>query len=346
MRLPYATTYFHYGSEPAIRLAGRLAELAPGDLEPRVLHPRRIGCGGHHPAADPDTTGRALVASPQRTTHRLAGTRLSRLLLQRRVSVTAHCPCSIVGFGLPVATQHYIRLPRPVSSCRTRMDAAIIASSLAALQARSGTPRAGVRWPHSFASPSRARAACWCPRTAGCGRCGRPAAAHGILFIADEVITGFGRTGPMFACEPRDAITPDFMTVAKGLTSGYAPMGAVLIADPVYQRDRRRPGRQLRPRGTDLTYSAHPVSAAVGIGGAAPLHRRGAAGKRPTHGRSAAGRTAPPLWRNHPLVGDVRGRGMLAALELVSDKAAKTPLAAITWARPKPWRPGRLPQSA
>ncbi|NKF32900.1 aminotransferase class III-fold pyridoxal phosphate-dependent enzyme, partial [Pseudomonas sp. BGM005] len=57
---------------------------------------------------------------------------------------------------------------------------------------------------------------------------------HDILFVADEVITGFGRTGPLFACS-EEGVVPDFMTTAKGLTSGYVPMGAVFMADHVYE---------------------------------------------------------------------------------------------------------------
>ncbi len=73
--------------------------------------------------------------------------------------------------------------------------------------------------------------------------------SYGILFIADEVITGFGRTGPLFACADED-IVPDMMTVAKGLTSGYVPMGAVFMADHVY--DVIADGPATRPSATAL----------------------------------------------------------------------------------------------
>jgi adenosylmethionine-8-amino-7-oxononanoate aminotransferase len=145
-------------------------------------------------------------------------------------------------------------------------------------------------------------------------------AEHDVLLVVDEVITGFGRTGPLFACE-EDDVVPDLMTTAKGLTSGYVPMGAVFMSDHVYNTIADGAGKALVGHG--YTYSAHPVSAAVALeclrlyeDGLLDNGRR--AGKRLMAGlRSLA---------DHPLVGDVRGRGMLAAVELVIDKERKTPL--------------------
>ena len=140
-----------------------------------------------------------------------------------------------------------------------------------------------------------------------------------ILFVADEVITGFGRTGPLFACSEEE-IVPDFMTTAKGLTSGYVPMGAVFMADHVYQVIADGAGASAVGHG--YTYSAHPVSAAVGLE-VLRLYENGLL----ENGVKAGARLMAGLeaLRDHPLVGDVRGRGMLAALELVS---RKTPLPA------------------
>ena len=145
---------------------------------------------------------------------------------------------------------------------------------------------------------------------------------YGVLFVADEVITGFGRTGPLFACEDED-IVPDLMTLAKGLTSGYVPMGAVMMREHVYQTIAQ--GAGAKAVGHGFTYSAHPVSAAVALevlklyeGGLLENGRR--QGERLLKGLTGLA--------DHPLVGDVRGRGMLAAVELVTDKTLKTPLPA------------------
>ena len=141
----------------------------------------------------------------------------------------------------------------------------------------------------------------------------------GILFVVDEVITGFGRTGPLFACEAED-VQPDLMTVAKGLTAGYAPMGAVLMSEAVYAAIAD--GSPGMPVGQGHTYSAHPVSAAVGLE-VLRLYEEG--------GLLANGVAQTPHFEaglremlSHPLVGEARNRGLLGALELVADKAAKT----------------------
>jgi adenosylmethionine-8-amino-7-oxononanoate aminotransferase len=145
---------------------------------------------------------------------------------------------------------------------------------------------------------------------------------HDILFVADEVITGFGRTGPLFACS-EDDVVPDLMTTAKGLTSGYVPLGAVFMSDRVYNTIADGAGSAAVGHG--YTYSAHPVSAAVGLE-CLRLYENGLL----ENGRKAGKRLMDGLrsLSDHPLVGDVRGRGMLAAIELVTDKKLKTPLPA------------------
>ncbi|MGI4859763.1 MAG: aminotransferase class III-fold pyridoxal phosphate-dependent enzyme, partial [Janthinobacterium lividum] len=139
-----------------------------------------------------------------------------------------------------------------------------------------------------------------------------------ILFVADEVITGFGRTGPLFACAA-EGVEPDLMTVAKGLTSGYAPMGAVLMSDAIYQGIAD--GDATAIVGHGHTYSAHPVSAAIGLEVMRLYHEGGLLANGAAQGpRFAAGLDALLA---HPLVGDSRHRGLLGALELVADKDSK-----------------------
>lgn len=140
-----------------------------------------------------------------------------------------------------------------------------------------------------------------------------------ILFIADEVITGFGRTGPMFACEA-EGVEPDLMTIAKGLTSGYAPMGAVLMSEKIYSgiADCAPPGI---PIGHGVTYSAHPVSAAVAL----EVLRLYDEGGLLANGQAMETYFARGLvdMLDHPLVGDARSRGLLGAIELVANKHTK-----------------------
>ena len=318
MRLPYATTYFHYGSEPAIRLAGRLAELAPGDLN-HVF----FSLGGS------DAVDTVLRLIRYYWTARGQPERVHIVSLEKGyhgssssgASVTA-LPTYHRGFGLPVATQHYIPSPSPYRHAETG-DEAIIASSIAALRAIAAASPVGA----FFCEPIQGSGGVLVPPDGWLRAMREECRALGILFVADEVITGFGRTGPLFACE-HEGVVPDFMTTAKGLTSGYAPMGAVLIADGVYQVLADAQGGTA-PLGHGYTYSAHPVSAAVGL---EVLRLYTEEGLLENGQRMGALLQAELRSRfgGHPLVGDVRGRGMLAGIELVADKATKAPIPAET----------------
>jgi len=139
------------------------------------------------------------------------------------------------------------------------------------------------------------------------------------LMVADEVITAFGRTGPMFACEA-EHVSPDLMTVAKGLTSGYVPMGAVLMSDAIYQGIANGAAAEV-VIGHGATYSGHPVSAAVGL----EVLRLYTEGGILANGRRVAARFDAGLagLTDHPMVGDTRGRGLLGAIELVADRQSK-----------------------
>jgi len=141
-------------------------------------------------------------------------------------------------------------------------------------------------------------------------------AKYDILFVADEVICGFGRTGEWFGSDFYD-LKPDLMTIAKGLTSGYIPMGGVIVRDEVV--------RVLNEGGDfnhGFTYSGHPVAAAVGLENIRILSEEKIVER-------VKSETAPYLQKrlrelsDHPLVGEVRGVGMLGAIELVKDKATR-----------------------
>lgn len=137
---------------------------------------------------------------------------------------------------------------------------------------------------------------------------------YGILLIADEVICGFGRTGEWFGSDYYD-LQPDSMPIAKGLSSGYLPIGGVMVADKIMDVLIHRGGEF----NHGYTYSGHPVCAAVAIANVKLMQRENIV-------QTVRESTAPYLQRRlrelgeHPLVGEVRGVGMLGALELVKDK--------------------------
>lgn len=142
---------------------------------------------------------------------------------------------------------------------------------------------------------------------------------HDVLFIVDEVICGFGRTGNLWGCETFN-LEPDIMTVAKALTSAYLPLGAVLISEPIYQALVKE-SEKIGIFGHGYTYTGHPVCAAVALEALKIYEERDIVG----HVRRVAPRLQDGLRRlaDHPLVGEVRGIGLVAAVELVKDKATK-----------------------
>jgi 4-aminobutyrate--pyruvate transaminase len=146
-------------------------------------------------------------------------------------------------------------------------------------------------------------------------------AKYDIYFIVDEVICGFGRTGRMFGSQTY-GIAPDSITMAKGLTSGYAPLGAITVTEELYQALLDE-SRKIGTIAHGFTYSGHPVSAAIGAK-AVEIYRRD---DIPGHVRSVAPVFATRLnaLADHPLVGEVRGVGLIGGLEIVADKETKQP---------------------
>jgi len=140
---------------------------------------------------------------------------------------------------------------------------------------------------------------------------------HGILLVADEVICGFGRTGHWFGSD-RFGIRPDLMPIAKGMSSGYLPIGGVMVADRVADVLIERGGEFAH----GYTYSGHPVACAVAGANLRIIQRENLVAR-------VRDELAPRLaakWRSlaeHPLVGEARCTGLLGALELVRDKAGR-----------------------
>ncbi|HKB96832.1 MAG TPA: aminotransferase class III-fold pyridoxal phosphate-dependent enzyme [Rhizomicrobium sp.] len=312
-KLPYATSYFHFGSEPTIRLAQKLAELAPGDLN-HVF----FTLGGSDAV---DTAMRFIryyfnITGRPHKKHVIA--------LDKGYHGSTSTGAGITGlaafhnnFDLPLTTQHHIPAPYPYRAPDSSPEA-VIAASVTAL-----TDKVNQLGADNVA-------AFFCEAVQGSGGVIVPPKGWfatmrqacrdlGILFVADEVITGFGRTGPLFACE-HESVEPDIMTVAKGLTSGYSPMGAVLLSRKIYRAiaDNTPIGDVI---GHGFTYSGHPVSAAVGL----EVLRLYLEGGILENGKKIGAYFEKCLagMADHPLVGDVRSKGMLAGVELVTSKKTK-----------------------
>ncbi len=142
---------------------------------------------------------------------------------------------------------------------------------------------------------------------------------HDILLVTDEVICGFGRTANMFGCETFN-MKPDFMTVAKALSSGYLPISAVTIPEPVFEAMQDE-SRKIGTFGHGYTYGGHPVSAAVAVKALELYEKRNILG----HVREMEPifQTRLKALEDHPLVGEAVGRGLIGGIELVADKKAK-----------------------
>jgi adenosylmethionine-8-amino-7-oxononanoate aminotransferase len=312
-KLPYATGYFHFGSEPTIRLAQKLAELAPGQLN-HVF----FTLGGSDAV---DSAMRFIryyynVTGQPHKKHVIA--------LDKGYHGSTSTGAGITGlaafhkhFDVPLGIQHHIPAPYPYRAPDGNPEAVIAASVTALVEKVNQLGADNV-------------AAFFCEAVQGSGGVIVPPKGWfatmrqacrdlGILFVADEVITGFGRTGPMFACE-HENVEPDIMTVAKGLTSGYSPMGAVLLSSRLYRAiaDNTPAGEVV---GHGFTYSGHPVSAAVGL----EVLRLYLEGGILANGQKVGAYFEKSLAKmaDHPLVGEVRSKGLLAGVELVASKKTK-----------------------
>ena len=137
---------------------------------------------------------------------------------------------------------------------------------------------------------------------------------HGVLLIVDEVICGFGRTGKWFACE-HFGIRPDLVTMAKGISSGYVPMGAVGATDAVVEPIEHFANLQ--------TYMNHPVACAASLANIAILQRERLIERSRDTGEYFLGRLKE--LERHPIVGEARGAGLWAALELTTNKSTRAP---------------------
>ncbi len=143
---------------------------------------------------------------------------------------------------------------------------------------------------------------------------------YGVLLILDEVMCGIGRTGTLHACE-QDGVSPDLMTIAKGLGGGYQPIGAVLLGSHIFEAFSK--GSGFFQHGH--TYMGHPMAAAAGLAVQQVIHRDKLLANVMRQGTYLQQRLTE-RFANHHFVGDIRGRGLFCGIELVADRSTKAPL--------------------
>lgn len=316
MTLAYATSGY-FANVPAMRLAERIGRLTPGDLHhlffttggseavetaiklARRYHLARGNAGKYlvigRWASYHGATAAALSAgghAPRRQTY-------TPYLLSFPHVVPAYCYRCPFGLtypscGLACAGD----LEREILRAGPENVAAFIAEPIVGAAAGALVP------PDGYFEQIRAT----------CDR-------YDVLFIADEVITGFGRTGRFFAME-HWPVVPDMMAVAKGMSGGYAPLGAVVVSDrigAVFQES-------MASFAHGFTYSDHPLSCAAALEVLDIIEEDDLVAGAARLGEYLLARLEE--LRQHPAVGDVRGRGLLAGIELVQDQASREPFPA------------------
>jgi L-2,4-diaminobutyrate transaminase len=315
-KLSYYHIFTSLSNEPAIRLAHRILQLAPPNMS-KVF----FGNSG----SDANDTNVKLVWYY----NNLRGKPEKRKIISRKRAyhgVTV-ATASLTGlsnvhtaFNLPLPmvlhteTPHYWRHAEPGMSerdfsqaCARKLEEMILAEgpeTVAAFIAEPVMGAGGVIIPPEGYFPEIQRVL----------------RKYDVLMIADEVITGFGRTGNWFGSETY-AIEPDMMTIAKGLTSGYVPMSGSIISEEIWEVIKEGPpGVAAFAHG--YTYSAHPVAAAAAMANLDIMERLDLPQKCAEVGAYFQ-RRLREVAADHPLVGEVRGDALLAAVELVKDRETK-----------------------
>jgi putrescine aminotransferase len=305
MELSFYPSFFNSTTEPAIRLAERIASLAPAGMS-RVFF-SSSGSEANETALKLVRAYNRIVGRPQKTGI-LSRTFSYHGVCLATTSMTGLASC-YEPFGLPLPG--FVHVPGPhaygVASamspeeygrwCIEETERAIHregADTIAALFAEPIQGAGGVIVPPA-GHLRELRELCRC---------------HDILFVADEVITGFGRLGAWFASSLWN-LEPDLVTMAKGLTSGYVPLGATLVSDAI--ADTLSKAGYL---AHGFTYSGHPVSAAAALANIDILEKENLVAK-------VRDEAAPHFQRrlralaSHPAAGEVRGEGLIGAIELL-----------------------------
>ena len=312
--LPYYNTFFQTTHVPGIALAAKLAELAPGDLN-HVF----FASGG----SDANDTNIRMV----RTYWQMKGQPDRNIIIARKngyhgSSMGSGSLGGMAGIhaqgGLPIPDIHHIDQPHWYAEGGSQTPEEFGLARARALEEailHYGEDRVGA----FIGEPIQGAGGVIIPPETYWPEIQRICDKYGILLIADEVITAFGRTGNWFACETFD-IRPDIITVAKGLSSGYQPIGASIVNDKV---------ASVIDSGEfnhGYTYSGHPVAAAVALENLRIMEEEDIL----THVRDVAAPHLAKAWASlgdHPLVGETRICGMMGSIALTPDKTTRAKFA-------------------
>jgi len=297
-----------YAHPRAVELAARLASLAPGDLN-RIF----FTSGGSEAVESAWKLARQyfkLRGEPLRTkviSRNLSyhGTSMGALSITGLASVKAPFEPLVPG-AIKVPNTNSYRLPAHAT------DESYFVEEIEQAILREGAQTIAA----VFLEPVQNAGGCFTPPDGYFDRVRELCDTHGILLVSDEVICAYGRLGTMFGCE-RLGYQPDIITSAKGLTSGYAPLGAMLVSDRVAEPFADTDEQFLH----GYTFAGHPVSCAVALANLDLFERDDLLGNVRTN--ETAFRAALDDLADLPIVGDVRGMGYFYGIELVKDRDTK-----------------------
>jgi len=306
--LAFSSAYGGFGTAPAIELAAKLAELAPGELE--VTYFASGGAEANDTAYKIARLYWKLRGEPQRVNI------ISRIRDYHGLTYGATSATGLANFwkGFEPLAPGFLHAPSPdpyrysgegspgVAYAKALEDVVLNAGpgTVAAVVAEPVQGAGGVIVPPDDYFPLLREV---------CDR-------YGVLMIADEVITGFGRTGRWFAMEHWN-VRADLMVFAKGVTSGYLPLSGVMLTREVHETLKSVKG----PFAHGFTYSGHPTACAVGLRNLQVIEDERLVERAAERGAYLLKRLQD--LRSHEMVGDVRGLGLLAGVELVRDQGTK-----------------------
>jgi len=313
-RLAFSNTFVDMTNEPTALLAAKIAEFAPGDLNrvhfttggsTAVDTAVRMVSYYHHARGNPEKTD---IVARDYSYH--GSTYLSQ-------SVGKRPGDRVEEFRYKTEGIHHLSVPNPYRRPAHLTEAQFCDSLIAefeALIARVGADRIG----GFIAEPIQASGGIIIPPEGYLRRMWQVCQRHDILFIADEVVTAFGRLGHWFASLSEFGVQPDMITLAKGLTSGYQPLGAVIFSDRIWEAMAQGGHRWFT---SGLTYSGHPVACAAALKNIEIIEREDLLAHATKVGTYFETRMA--ALSSLPLVGDVRGRKLMLCVENVANKETK-----------------------
>ena len=314
LELPYYNTFFKTATPPSVELSARLVELAPGALN-------------HVFFANSGSEANDTIVRMVRHYYNLIGKPEKKTFISRREAYHGSTMASASLGGqpemhaqadLPLPGFVHVREPHPYRDGAGQDPEAF--GLEAAREIERKILELGPETVAAFIGEPVMGDGVLVPPASYWPEVARICREYDVLLVIDEVVCGFGRLGHWFGCQAY-GVEPDLVPIAKGLTSGYLPLSGILVADKVVDVLVGRGGTFKH----GFTYSGHPVSCAVALANIDIIEREGLV-------RRVAEDTGPYLQSrlarlaDHPLVGDVRGTGLMAGIEMVADKDTRASL--------------------